>query len=791
MKGKKKGTDRTFEGPVLKSNSRHSLLWMIIVMFAVLVMLQGYRDFLSSVYYYNLVGLGVSPVTVLILLFLAVLLLGPLVKVLGYRNSFFILGTLTIAGRLPMGMGLDSPLHMIFSGIAFISSSLLLMLLLALHRRERQVDPDVFSSQSLAGAFGLALMVLLMLSALGRGVDPSIVPEAAGFILAPALSTGICGIVAFLLFLLRDSPVFNEERGGEGRIGSRITGGGADSWAPALGLGAFIYFSIGIVANPSVTAAWVGTSFQGALSMSIVSVGLFLLSLLSSSGILLALRRTFSNPKGAIVGNILLMAAGLNLFYFHFAVPGAFPFQPVVFVWIGMVDTWLILDALTDSKPFAGESLKIERKEGSKIIGFPRKSKERAFPGHFGRVGTVALGTSTLIFLFVTLSLNWSFIPMGKILKDSIPTFMFIGVIILALTGFSCSTARVDEPAARMVKTEIELKKGSPTIDAGKGTSHLRKRSEGSPRIRIQLITIGALTIALIVLTGIISVAQYSQDISQKNVSAGEEIRIATYNVHHGYANDGRVDPTVQYEVLKDIDADIIFLQESDSLRFTEGNFDPAFYYASRLNMFLFRGPDPGTGTPGVAILSRLEMRDPKVHFLPADDIPRIAIAVTVTMDNRDVRLVGLHMGLEEPEREKQLDRLQEIFLNYTMDYDGLIVGGDLNTEPFEPMMSKMNPRLFGENYRKTNITGNLTGLFLESGWHSVEPDERYENGIGNADIDINTYPSVDVEDERTHIDYVLFDDMFGPRRAEIWDGKGASDHKPVFADLEILPAGQ
>ncbi|MBN1539580.1 MAG: endonuclease/exonuclease/phosphatase family protein [Candidatus Thermoplasmatota archaeon] len=779
MKGENKGVEAPERALVLKSNNRHSVLWVLLLMVVVLVMLQTYREFLASVYFYNLVGLGVSPVSVLILLFLMVLLLGPMVRLLGFRNSFFILGAVMIAGRLPMGMGLEPPLHLIFSGLTFASSSLFLLLLLALHRREREVDPDVFSSQSLAASFGLALLALLALSALGRGVDPSIVVEAAGIILAPALSTAICGVAAFFLFLFRDAPILDNDRGSKGKKGSTITGGAADSWAPAFGLGGFIYLSAGILANPSVTSAWVGSPYQWVLSMSIVSVGLFLLSLLSSSGYLLALRRSFAHPKGAVIGNVLLLLSAVNLFYLHYRILPFVPVQPILIVWIGMVDTWLILDALTDSKPFAGESFRLEGKGGSRVVGFPSKSRKRGFPGHFGRVGAVAFGAVTMVFLLVTLSLNWSFLPLGWMLKDSIPTFMFLGMVILAVSGFACSTARVDEPAARMVKTELEIEKGSPTVDAGKGSGHLRKVSEGSPRIRGQLITVGALTLALIVMTGVLSVTIYSGEIPKKNVVPGDTVRIATYNVHHGYSNDGRVDPTVQFEVLKDIDADIIFLQESDSLRFTEGNFDPAFYYASRLDMYLFRGPDPGTGTPGVAILSKFEMKDLKVHSLPADDIPRIAISATVKMGESDVRLVGLHMGLEEPEREKQLRFLRDLFLNLTLEYDGLIVGGDLNTEPHEPMMAQLNPYLFGEDRGNTSIAGGH--LNLSSAWHCV--DEKFRNDV----LDINTYPASDVEDEKAHIDYILFNEMFEVRSASVLDIRGASDHKPVWADLVLI----
>jgi endonuclease/exonuclease/phosphatase family metal-dependent hydrolase len=197
--------------------------------------------------------------------------------------------------------------------------------------------------------------------------------------------------------------------------------------------------------------------------------------------------------------------------------------------------------------------------------------------------------------------------------------------------------------------------------------------------------------------------------------------------------------------------------------------------------MFLFRGPDPGTGTPGVAILSKFRMEDTDVHFLPADDIPRIAISAKITIDQRNVRIVGLHMGLEEPEREKQLNELRGLFYNFTLEYDGLIVGGDFNTEPHEEMMGSMNPDIFGVNYGNTT-SGNSTGLSLQSVWHSVDEDDRNEN------IDIPTYPAPDVDDKEQHIDYILFDDMFSVEKAVILEGRGASDHKPVWGELRVEP---
>ncbi len=763
----------------LKSNTQHAIVWVIGAAIGVLFLLQSYREFVSSVYFYSLVGLGASPVTAFLALFLAPLLTGVIVKKLGPKNSFLIAGAVMISARLPMSMGLESPYHMIFSGITYASSAIFLSIVIALHRRERQVDPDVFSSQALAASFGIALLILLAMSTIGRGVDPSIIPNVTGMVLAPALAGIFCGVGAISLYLLRDAEVLYDVRGGVGVIDSKITGGAADSWAPGLGLAGFLFFATAIVTNPSVTVGWLSqnTNFQLVTSMSIVSIALFLLSLLSSSGYLLSLRRSLGHPKGALIGNIIFLIGGVNLFFFHFPLPTA----PAGMIAVGMVNIWLIIDALTDSKPFAGESFQLKSSEGEKIIGFPHKSKNRSFPGHFGKLMTMGLGVSTLIFVFITLSLNWSFIPMGAILEGSIPTIMVGGLLLFALTGFSCSKSRIYEPAIKMQEQGPNLDQGSPTIDAGKGTGHLRGSGEVSTRLRGQWIAVGAITIVLILLTGLLSVTIYSGNIDERSVVAGETIRVATYNVHHGYANDGRVDPSVQLDILQDIDADIVFLQESDSLRFTEGNFDPAFYYASRLDMYLFRGPNPGTGTPGVAILSRFKMEDPEVHFLETEDIARIAISCKVTIAGRDVRIVGLHMGLEETERDAQLEQLEGMFLEYSGQYDGVIVGGDFNTEPEEPMMARMNPIIFGNPAQLQNASSNVTGLRLQSAWHSVEEEGR------NGPIDLNTYPSIDVEDELAHIDYILFNDMFQVEKAVILEGRGASDHKPVWGDLVVL----
>jgi hypothetical protein len=172
----------------VKVPGNHSIFYHGVLMLTVLILLQSFKETVSSVYYFSLVDLGFTPWIVALLIFLAPLLIGPLAKKLGWRNDFLLLGAVMASSRLPMGLGLEQPYHLFFSMAALGSSSLMLSLLFAFHRRERVKDPEVFSSQSMAASFVIALMLMISFRVAGSGLDISVVPNAAGLVLSPALS---------------------------------------------------------------------------------------------------------------------------------------------------------------------------------------------------------------------------------------------------------------------------------------------------------------------------------------------------------------------------------------------------------------------------------------------------------------------------------------------------------------------------------------------------------------------------------------------------------------------------
>ena len=502
---------------------------------------------------------------------------------------------------------------------------------------------------------------------------------------------------------------------------------------------------------------------QWALSMSLVSISLFIMSLFNGSGILITIRRGLSTPKGAILGNLMMIGGGLNLFYLGIPIPSA----PAGIIFIVLVDLWMIIDAMTDSRPFKGEPIEIGPRGKRRILGFSEPRKGRRTPHVFGYGMTISNSIAFLLVIALTMSMNWAHAPTGTLLKDQLPFLMFFGMVLLALGGFSCSKVNMDEPSPKIME-ELHLGKGSPATAAGKGAGKLHSGGRVSGRLKVQWITIGALTLCLIFISMGLSFFLY--DIGERDVALDGEVKVVTYNIHQGFSNDGRVDLVEVFEELERIDADVIFLQESEGIWPHSGVVDPVKFLAQRLDMNFVRGPEVKEGIYGVSIISRTRLTDQKVHFLDSREDQRVAVSCRATVSGREITLISVHIGLSEEDRSVQIAQLSGII----MDMDGeVIVGGDFNTEPDDPIMAHMNGALFGDAFNGGNVS-NVTSLGLISAWHAAQ----------GRNADTPTFPAVGIDLPLEHIDYILFSPTMLCVEAGIEDGAAASDHRPVWAIL-------
>jgi endonuclease/exonuclease/phosphatase family metal-dependent hydrolase len=153
-------------------------------------------------------------------------------------------------------------------------------------------------------------------------------------------------------------------------------------------------------------------------------------------------------------------------------------------------------------------------------------------------------------------------------------------------------------------------------------------------------------------------------------------IRVLTYNIQQGYSEYGERNFEGQLELIKEINADLIGLQESDNNRISGGNADIVRYFADNLNMYSYYGPKPITGTFGIALLSRYPIENQKTFFMYSQGEQTATIHAQITIENKTYNVFVTHLGNGGPIIQ------QEAILEEVEGKDNVILMGDFNFRP-------------------------------------------------------------------------------------------------------------
>lgn len=244
-------------------------------------------------------------------------------------------------------------------------------------------------------------------------------------------------------------------------------------------------------------------------------------------------------------------------------------------------------------------------------------------------------------------------------------------------------------------------------------------------------------------------------------VSAGaaepNQIRILSYNIHHGEGTDGKLDLERLARVIQSVKPDVVSLQEVDrGVKRTNGVDEPA--ELGRLTgmrpiferNIVFQGGDYGN-----AILSRLPVTSHKNIKLPSHYVgeQRGALVVELTApDGRTpFRFIATHLDYrpDDGERRDSVKRLEEL-AGEAPDRPTLLVG-DLNSLPDSPVLA-----LFEANWKRSNPTP------------------------------LPTFPS---DKPTRQIDYVLYRPGTRWKVVEnrVLEEPVASDHRPLLVVLELV----
>ena len=154
---------------------------------------------------------------------------------------------------------------------------------------------------------------------------------------------------------------------------------------------------------------------------------------------------------------------------------------------------------------------------------------------------------------------------------------------------------------------------------------------------------------------------------------------VASYNIHGCVGSDGRLDPPRIAAVLRDIDADVVGLQEVGVHTMGGEIVDQLAYLAGSLGLTPVAGPtlERGAGSYGNALLTRLPIQGcRRIDLTVGRREPRGAIDVELGVKGHRLRVVATHLGLDWRERRKQ----RSLLIEELKDDEGpLVVLGDLN----------------------------------------------------------------------------------------------------------------
>ncbi len=171
-------------------------------------------------------------------------------------------------------------------------------------------------------------------------------------------------------------------------------------------------------------------------------------------------------------------------------------------------------------------------------------------------------------------------------------------------------------------------------------------------------------------------------------------VTIATYNIHGCLGIDGRLDAQRVADVVQQLDADIVALQEVDARWRPDGYLDQWAYLAAALGCHCIPGISLRTYRRafGNALLTRAPAQEVRLHDISFDvREPRGAIEASLTIDGNLLRVIATHLGLGLSERQYQIVKLSSILIAERETLaDGVLLLGDLNE--WHPRSRRLRP---------------------------------------------------------------------------------------------------
>lgn len=235
--------------------------------------------------------------------------------------------------------------------------------------------------------------------------------------------------------------------------------------------------------------------------------------------------------------------------------------------------------------------------------------------------------------------------------------------------------------------------------------------------------------------------------------------RIATYNIHKCKGLDLRVRPRRIVEVLREINADVIALQEVVSIEGGAAEKNQSQFIADELGYHLTTGVNRRHrgGAYGNVLLSRLPIVESRnLDITVSGREPRGCLHANISLNGeQSLDIYNLHLGTAFFERRRQVKRLLDTEILNRRHTAPRIMLGDFN-----------------------EWTHGLTSRLLKH--HFQSPDIRHHLERRH------TYPGFL---PLLHLDHIYYDHHLTLENAQVHRSRKAliaSDHLPLIADFSV-----
>lgn len=170
-------------------------------------------------------------------------------------------------------------------------------------------------------------------------------------------------------------------------------------------------------------------------------------------------------------------------------------------------------------------------------------------------------------------------------------------------------------------------------------------------------------------------------ELHESGAASATPLRIASYNIHRCIGLDGKCSPLRVAAVLKELDCDVIALQEVDNSPGEHEQSAQLDYLSRVLEMTAVPGLRivRHMGEYGNAILTRLPVREVRRHELSYSwREPRGAVDVDIDLNGSTLRVIAAHLGLSRSERRFQWRRLMVAVAEKPLEMPTVLLG-DMN----------------------------------------------------------------------------------------------------------------